>query len=253
MIAGRPRPGGSRPPRGPALPPIRVPLPVPRWLPPAVPRSITIPLDPRDPGGTAWAVAALLMILLGLWLLSPRGALDPPPLPAPAPAGADGYLFCTWNAENLFDDDDDLANHDPDEDWFAANPDAVRDKVEQLARALRLQNGGRGPDILVVVEVETRRAAELLRDALNDGLSATDRYTTLVHRDNRTGRRIEPAVLARLPGRDDLTRTFHADRTLEAHLVGPGGAPLVVLASHWTSRLRGETESRRASYADHVY
>ena len=230
------------------MPPIRVPLPVPRWWPRSLPRSITIRLDPR-------VAAALFLIVLGLWLLRPTGPIVPPRVPAPATAtaGADGYLFCTWNAENLFDDVDDPANHDVDEDWFAANPDVVRQKVDQLARALRLQNGGRGPDLLVVIEVETRRAAELLRDALNAGLSPPDQYTTLIHRDNRTGRRIEPAVLSRLIGRDDLTRTFHADRTLEAHLSGPGGEPLIVLASHWTSRVRGETESRRASYADKLY
>lgn len=247
MRAGRPR----RTPRGPAFPPIRIPLPFPRSFPFPLPRSVTVRLTPRD---ATWLAAAGLLILLGLWLITTRGPGSPPRPSPPAPAvSADGYLFCTWNAENLFDDVDDPANHDADEDWFAAHPEVVREKADRLAQALRLQNGGRGPDVLVVVEVETRRAAELLRDALNDGLAPADHYTTLVHRDNRTGRRIEPAVLSRLPARDDLTRTFHADRTLEAHLVGPGGEPLVVLASHWTSRLRGETQGRRASYGDNLY
>lgn len=246
-MAGRPR----RTRRGSAFPTIRVPLAFPGSFRFPFPRSVTVRLDPRD---APWLGAAALLILLGLWLLTPRGPVNPPRPPAPVPApGAEGYLFCTWNAENLFDDEDDPADHDPDEDWFAAHPGVVREKAARLAQALLLQNGGRGPDILVVVEVETRRAAELLRSALNDALPTADRYATLIHRDNRTGRRIEPAVLSRLPGRDDLTRTFHADRTLEAHLVGPAGAPLVVLASHWTSRLRGETEGRRASYADHLY
>ncbi len=206
-------------------------------------------------GDLAWLSLGLGLIVIGLWLLRPQDPVGPPPLPTPAPmpVSADGYLFCTWNAENLFDDVDDPTNHDEDEDWFAANPDLVREKVNHLARALRLQNEGRGPDILVVIEVESRRAVELLREALNEGMSAADRYSTLIHRDNRTGRRIEPAVLSRLPGRDDLTRTIHSDRTLEAHLIGPGGLPLVILASHWTSRVRGETEYRRASYADHLY
>lgn len=250
MTSGRPRRG--RPTGRPFPPPIRIPLPIPRSFPLPVPRWLTIRLDRLPTGLVLRAGIALALIGLGLWLLLPRGPVPPPRVPFPA-SGANDYLFCTWNAENLFDDEDDPGNHDSDEDWFASNPDAVHEKVDHLARALRLQNGGRGPDILVVVEVENRRAAELLRNALNDGLARSDRYATLIHRDNRTGRRIEPAVLTRLEARDDLTRTFHGDRTLEAHLVGPGGAPLVVLASHWTSRVRGETEGRRASYADTLY
>ncbi len=213
-------------------------------------------MTPTARSGLLQLAGALALIVLGLGLIWSQGRRlgpgNPVPFPAPRP-GAEGYLFCTWNAENLFDDRDDPGNHDADEDWFAAHPEVVREKVEHLARALRLHNGGRGPDILVVVEVESRRAVELLRDALNQGLAAADRYSTLIHRDNRTGRRIEPALLSRLPGRDDLTRTFQGDRTLEVHLVGPGNAPLVILASHWTSRVRGGTDERRVWYADRLY
>ena len=198
----------------------------------------------------------MALVLVGLWLIarwSPDVARRSP-IPVPAPTqGSEGYLFCTWNAENLFDDEDDPFNHDADENWFAANPAIVREKVDHIARALLLQNKGRGPDILVLVEVENRRAVELLRDAINERLSPGDHYLTLIHRDNTTGRRIEPAVLSRLGAHDDLTRTFQGDRTLEAHLIGPREAPLVVLASHWTSRIRNGTEDRRERYADRIF
>ncbi len=208
-------------------------------------------------GRRTWLVRtalAGLVIALGLWLFFPRETLRlPAGLDLWSRTSAEGYLFCTWNLENLFDDADDPSNHDEEEDWFGRHPEAVREKLDRLVSALRLQNGGRGPDILAVVEVENRRAARLLFDALNRGAAPADRYTTLIHRDNRSGRRIEPAVLSRLPGRDDLTRSFPIERILEAHLTGPEGVPLVVLVSHWTSRTRSGTEARRALYGDLLY
>ncbi len=205
----------------------------------------------------AWLVRAMLagfVAGLGLWLFfSGEGIRFPAGFDLWSRASAEGYLFCTWNLENLFDDVDDPANHDEEEDWFGRHPDAVREKLDRLVGALRLQNGGRGPDILAVVEVENRRAAAMLFDALNRGVAPADRYTTLIHRDNRSGRRIEPAVLSRLPARDDLTRSFPVERIREVHLTGPEGVPLVVLVSHWTSRTRGGTEARRAFYGDLLY
>src|SRR4051812_19512783 len=121
-----------------------------------------------DPWNNDWLIPGLVMIMLavlGLWLVRPELARIPH-LPEPLP-GAEGYLFCTWNVENLFDDQDDLRNHDDDEDWFGHNPDAVYKKVYLLAGALIAQNDGKGPDILALVEVENRHAVELLRDALN--------------------------------------------------------------------------------------
>jgi hypothetical protein len=211
---------------------------------------------PRGPGLRLLAVVALLLavwVVVGV-LTRPRRPAPPPiPIPPPPAARPGGYVFCAWNVENLFDDVDDPHDHDPDEDWFAENPEAVRQKLDRLAEALLLQNGGRGPDVLAVVEVESRRAAELLRETLNRKLSPHDHYVGLVHRDNRTGRRIEPAVLSRFPVRDDLTRGFTPLRILEAHIVGPEGAPLVVLACHWTSRIRDGSVDRRAVYAEAVY
>jgi len=228
-------------------------LPLPKGFP-----RLTLTVDPELLGDRRVLLAAAIVLLaaLGVWLL--RGGLGPSPRPVAGPlpvpaASADGYLFCTWNVENFFDDQDDPTNHDADEDWFGRDPTAVRAKVDLLAHALLTQNGGRGPDLLAVVEVESRRAALLLRDALNARLDPADHYTGVVHRPNRTGRRFGPAVLTRLPVRDDLTRSYVPLRMLEVHVVGPGDAPLIVLASHWTSRLRDGGDARRATYADAVY
>ena len=129
--------------------------------------------------------------------------------------------------------------------------------MEALRDAALLHNDGRGPDVLAMVEVESRRSVEALRDALNAVLPPDWRYTGIVQRDDRTGRRFAPAILTRLAVREDLTRgppDFGNRRILEAHLESDG-VPLVVLASHWKSRLGGkdETEARREDYADAVY
>src|SRR5205807_475765 len=58
----------------------------------------------------------------------------------------------------------------PYDDWCASDAAARRLKYQHLSEALLKMNGGRGPDILAVAEVESLRAAELLKDALNDGL-----------------------------------------------------------------------------------
>jgi len=199
-------------------------------------------------------VVMLALIAAAVWLVrSDQEAPAPAPPPvAQAPATEEGYLFCTWNVENLFDDRDDPHNHDEDEDWFGRNPAMVHEKVRLLADALVQQNDGKGPDILAVVEVENRRAVELLREALNGRLPSEWRYEGVVHHDNITGRRIEPAILTRLRVQEGRTKSFGIRRILEAHLEAQG-APLVVLVSHWTSRLRGDSEGKREAYADALY
>jgi hypothetical protein len=226
------------------------------------------------PGGSAsWRLPAITLILAGLAVLGvmalvaglmlalseaarSRPARAPSSLgQAPVPA-AGGYLLATWNAENLFDDRDDPKFHDDGEDWFGRDPKAVRQKLDLLAGTLLRLNDGRGPDILALVEVENRRAVELLRLTLNARLPDAWDYpeSGLVHRDNISGRRIEPAILTRLPAREAYPDGFGTRRILAARIEGPDGSPLLVLASHWTSRLGGEeTEAKREAYAEVLY
>src|SRR5438132_8446623 len=73
----------------------------------------------------------------------------------------EGYLFCFWNAENLFDDMEDDRLHGPDREydgWFAHDPAALKLKLDRLSEALIEMNGGRGPDIIALAEVESQRA-----------------------------------------------------------------------------------------------
>jgi endonuclease/exonuclease/phosphatase family metal-dependent hydrolase len=180
-----------------------------------------------------------------------------PETEAGAPAAEGGYLFCSWNVENLFDDRRDGRESKADEEydtWFARDPEALRLKLDHLSEALCRLNGGRGPDILAVVEVENRRAATLLQEALNRRL-ANPRlaYTHLLMKDLAAGRHIAPAILTRLPVVEDRTR-LHGSRLriLEGH-IKVNGHDLTVLATHWTSRVSDQDGSRRAKYADQIY
>ncbi len=233
----------------------------------------------------ARGLSLLLLVLAAagfLWWRSTHPPVAPPqagpaapPAPGtgalPPPAGP-GYLFCLWNVENLFDDVDDPAQDDPEEDGFARDPDRLRQKLDLVAEALVRLDNGRGPDLRAVVEVETRRAAELLRQALNARLPEPLRYATLIHRDLRTGRRFEPAVITRLdqagtgpaailgralgswfggPPRRSVRgpQDFGERRILEARVTARG-QPLTLLISHWTSQRTDTVGTRREGYAD---
>jgi endonuclease/exonuclease/phosphatase family metal-dependent hydrolase len=67
------------------------------------------------------------------------------------------------------------------------------------------------------------------------------------------GRHIAPAILTRLPVIRDKTRQHgRGQRIVEGHIL-VNGHELVVLAAHWTSRLRPGSEEGRAKYADSLY
>lgn len=179
---------------------------------------------------------------------------------APAqPTKARVRLFCFWNVENLFDDRPNprLEKVDREFDtWFARDAQALEKKLERLCEVLlgAEMNAGRGPDILALAEVESLRAVELVRDALNRRLrDKTLHYRTVVYRDPQGGRSIATAVLSRLPVLDARTRLLgKAQRMLRVHLV-EGKAELVVLASHWTSRVSDTAGRGRAGYARAIH
>jgi endonuclease/exonuclease/phosphatase family metal-dependent hydrolase len=171
-------------------------------------------------------------------------------------AGGEGeYLLCFWNVENLFDDhkDPDRPRDDREFDaWFADNPQILQQKLGKLSEALLGLNGGKGPDILAVAEVESPRAAALLQKALNDRLDPALHYQHVLMKEVSVGRHIAPAILTRLPVVGDRTRLLDKHlRILEGH-IKVKGHDLVVIASHWTSRLRGGGGGRE-KYATRIY
>jgi len=176
---------------------------------------------------------------------------------ASAKPASNGFLFCFWNVENLFDDRDDSrtgADRDYD-DWFARDPAVLQLKLDHLSEALVKLNGGKGPDILAIVEVESVRAAELLRDALNKKLNDPSlHYSHVLMKEVRAGRHIAPAIFTRLPVRGDQTQLHGRQlRILEGHIV-VNDHDLVVLATHWTSHVTDDKQGvQRDKYGDQIY
>jgi endonuclease/exonuclease/phosphatase family metal-dependent hydrolase len=211
---------------------------------------------------TPWTRVFLPGLLLGLAALALSGCYPPPAAPTTSPAeergaAADDYLFCFWNLENLFDDKvDDYREPDKAYDeWFAEDAATRKLKYDDLARVLTALNGGRGPDILACAELEsTERTAELLRDALNAHLKDPAlHYKHFALKDPKGGRAICTAVLTRLPLVENKTH-LHGRRLriLEAH-VEVNGHDLVIIASHWTSRVSDREGEGRDKYGDQVY
>ncbi len=195
-----------------------------------------------------------LLLLAWLAALLPAGCVSlskPPPEVSP-----DGYLFCFWNVENLFDDrEDHRAGADREYDrWFAEDAEIRQLKYRHLSEALVRLNGGKGPDILAVVEVEGPRAAEMLRDALNERLTDENlKYQHVLMKELSAGRHMAPAIITRLPVRGNKTQLHGRQlRILEGH-IDVNGDDLVLLVSHWTSRVTDSTGEHRARYADQVY
>ena len=197
----------------------------------------------------------LVVVLLLPGCLRPRDA-------GTQATAAGEYLLCFWNVENFFDDKLDGWSDKPDKEydaWFAKEPEILATKLKHLSSALMELNGGRGPDLLAIAECESQRAAELLRDALNARLTnEADHYTHVLFKDPKGGRHIATAIITRLPVQGNRTQLLgHRQRILEGH-IDVDGHELVVIASHWTSRLtEKEGEERkghgRDDYADKVY
>jgi endonuclease/exonuclease/phosphatase family metal-dependent hydrolase len=192
----------------------------------------------------------LIAVLLGCGM---------PNLPAPGvTTSADGYLFCFWNVENFFDDEVD--NHRSEVDrkydtWFAEHPPVLKQKLANLSKTLIAMNDGKGPDIIALAEVESHRAAELLMKALNARLSDPElRYKNILMKEPKGfGRSIATAIITRLPVVADKTRLHgNRQRILEGH-VTVNEHDLVIMATHWTSRVSDEEGEGRDKYAKQIY
>lgn len=160
-----------------------------------------------------------------------------------------------WNVENLFGPED----HEHRIDWVAKSmasdlrgwTEALYErKQDQLARVITAMNGGLGPDILGVCEVEDRHVLSDLVARLDGALGRT---YGIVHADNEKDRRgIDTAFIfdtARYSVDPDLVfNHFVIRRTgtrdiLQATFKTPEGRQLVCLANHWPSRSGGAHES----------
>jgi predicted extracellular nuclease len=167
------------------------------------------------------------------------------------------HFIAFWNLENLFAPE----GHPDRPAWLEAAvgrdlrgwSDALFErKLSQLAHVVAAMNGGAGPDILGVCEVENKFVLDRLAAVLNAALPA--RNYDVVHADAERDKRgidtaflydggrfsVDPQaifshfVLRRTGTRDILQATF---RTV------PGGNELILLCNHWPSRSGGTARS----------
>ena len=162
------------------------------------------------------------------------------PAPPPPPPGTVVFMF--WNLENLFDDRDDKRNSidDPYDDWFAQDAAARKLKYDHLAEIILKVNGGNGPDVFAGCEVESLRAAELLRDALNaklPGGAAKYEHVAMKELSAHAGRYMAPCIISRIPLDASHTKLLGTRdlRILESRLT-KDHAELRLVVSHWTSQ-----------------
>lgn len=188
---------------------------------------------------------------------------------------ADKITVLSMNVENLFDTEDDPGKNDEaflpasrkadpvlqnrchfqnssdyrtDEcltkDWSAK---VLERKFNRLTDVLAQIEGGKGPDILILQEVENRRVLEMWRDRHLGPMN----YQTIAHIEGPDERGIDTAVMSRLPmaGEPKLHIIDYSKAPelkpedlrptrgiLETHLVLPDGTPITVFAVHFPAQ-----------------
>ena len=177
--------------------------------------------------------------------VAPKG---PQHIAATAPARAGELMVATYNVENLFDAERDPTIKDQEftpqgaRSWTDAK---VEQKIQNLSQVIRAMQGGRGPDILALTEVENRAVVERLAHQGLQGLG----YDTIAHIDGPDSRGIDCAIISRYPQLGasvlhqvhDLNNPIWDKPTrgiLEATF-DVDGAPLTVFANHWPSKRGG--------------
>ena len=161
------------------------------------------------------------------------------------------YQIAFWNMENLFDVENSPRRTDKlqraiGKDLRGWDQLKLDTKVKQLAAIIRQINGGRGPDMMGVCEIENAHVLQLLAQAL----SPLGRHYEVEHHDMSDGRGIDVAflydanlfrveaqfshfVMRRNATRDILQVNF---RTRQNRL-------FVAVGNHWPSRSGGHFQS----------
>ncbi len=162
------------------------------------------------------------------------------------------YYVAFWNLENLFDVDGSPARPE----WLQRalarelagwNTEVLDLKISQLARIIRQMNGGAGPDVLGVCEIENEHVLRLLIDAL----ALTTRDYDVAHADTSDERGIDVAFLfdrAIFEKREQFSQVIlarNATRDLFQVTLGikASGRELIVIGNHWPARSEGVYES----------
>jgi hypothetical protein len=161
------------------------------------------------------------------------------------------HYIAFWNLENLFDVDRSPGRPE----WLqrqlrselAGWDEAVLGrKISQLASIIGQMNGGLGPDVLGVCELENRSVVTRLANTL----ASRGRQYAVAHHDTSDQRGIDVAFLYD-PDRFTAEETFShvilkrtATRDIfQVNLHGTNGKDLIVVGNHWPARSGGVFES----------
>jgi endonuclease/exonuclease/phosphatase family metal-dependent hydrolase len=201
-------------------------------------------------------------------VLDPLPAGVPAKLHPSAPSAKNELMVASYNIENLFDTLPDATVKDgtqlsaggvppppmtsagfaahqftPDGDYKWTDAKLAKN-LANLGQSIRSMNGGKGPDILALNEVENASVVAKLRDEALGDLG----YTTLCHLDTEDKRGIDNAILSKHPmiGEPEL-HTVHKPgdplwkdqktRGILEATFDVGGTPLTVLVNHWPAGL----------------
>jgi len=165
------------------------------------------------------------------------------------------HYISWWNLENLFDEKDAPTSRRPEDlarkikaDLKHWTLEVLAKKIENLAHVISQINGGQGPDILGVCEIENAHVLSRLVESLD-----TERNYGLIHHNMGDKRGIDVAfiydkdkyefkdqefffhtVIKRYPTREIVQATLISKAT---------GNELILIGNHWPSRSGGQFES----------
>ncbi|MCE9613097.1 MAG: endonuclease/exonuclease/phosphatase family protein [Lentisphaerae bacterium] len=145
-----------------------------------------------------------------------------------------------WNAENLFDTQDD-PNNEGDDSYTPGGAERwteglYRHKLTHLAEVLASLKA----DVIGLEEIENRRVLEDLAAMLRDEHGQS--FPFIIHREGPDHRGIDVALLSRLaPVTNRWLTTIPLQREILMARFEEAGCPLTVVVNHWKSR-RGAPE-----------
>lgn len=161
------------------------------------------------------------------------------------------HYVAFWNLENLFDVDGsperpEWLQRQLQRELAGWDETVLNQKIENLARIISQMNGGLGPDLLGVCEVENRLVLERLAVAL----APLGRRYAVAHHDTSDQRGIDVAFLfdeSRFTAEDTFSHVIlkrSATRDIfQVNLRSVAGKELIVIANHWPARSGGRFES----------
>lgn len=171
-------------------------------------------------------------------------------------ARADEIVIATYNVEALFDCEKDHEKQDHDylpTGHYAWDEAKLARKIANVGQVVRSINGGRGPDILALNEVENRGIVTRLRD---DALADLG-YDVIVHLDTECIYGLDNAILSRYPlateprlheVNDLRTEAARRARGILEATFSVDGVPLTIFVNHWPAG-HGRTASQRLDIA----